>query len=189
MLGGSFCPPTKAHLELSKKCIESGLCNKVVWVPVNDAYKKATNIPAKHRIEMVKLALENEKDITYSLHEQNHDEIIRTYESIQELQKVYPNDKVVFIAGADKINFKWFQREAFVRDFGYIITSRGDIDCEEAINKSKTLSKWRSNIKILHYDSDISSTIVRDQIKSHNNSELVSPSVMDYINKNNLFSW
>ena len=58
MLGGSFCPPTTAHLELSKKCIEKGLCDKVIWVPVNDAYKKATNIPAKHRVEMVKLAIQ-----------------------------------------------------------------------------------------------------------------------------------
>ena len=120
MLGGSFCPPTKAHVELSNMCVEKGLCDKVIWVPVNEAYRKATNIAAKHRIEMVKLALMNEPNINYSLHEQAHDEIIRTLESAKELQEIYPNDKILFIAGADKLGFKWMQREEFVRDFARI---------------------------------------------------------------------
>ena len=81
MLGGSFCPPTKAHIEISNMCIEQGLCDKVIWAPVNEAYRKSTNIEAYHRVEMVKLALANEQNIDYSLHEQNHTEIIRTLES------------------------------------------------------------------------------------------------------------
>ena len=56
ILGGSFCPPTNAHIELSNMCVEKGICDKVIWVPVNDSYKKKTNISAKHRVEMVKLA-------------------------------------------------------------------------------------------------------------------------------------
>ena len=187
MLGGSFCPPTVAHLELSKKCIEAGLCDKVVWVPVNDAYRKETNIPAVHRIEMVKLTLANENDVTYSLHEQNHKDIIRTYESMKELQEIYPNDKLLFIAGADKMGFKWFQREAFVRDFGFIVTNRGDIDCEAAIAASETLSRYRDHIYILNYDSSVSSTEARDDIGKTGHTDLVVPSVMSYINGNNLF--
>lgn len=188
MLGGSFCPPTIAHLELSKMCIEQGLCDKVIWVPVNDAYRKSTNIQAEHRVNMVKLMLKNEPDITYSLHEQNHNDIIRTYESIQELQTQYPDDKIMFIAGADKMEFKWFQREAFVRDFGFIVTSRGDVDCETIINNSPTLSKWKDNIKILSYQSDISSTQVREQIHLVGESNLVTPEILQYIKENKLFT-
>ena len=187
MLGGSFCPPTIAHLELSKMCIEQGLCDKVVWVPVNDAYRKSTNIQAEHRINMVKLMLKNETNITYSLHEQNHQDIIRTYESIQELQAQYPNDKIVFIAGADKMGFKWFQREAFVRDFGFIVTNRGDVDCDAIINSSPTLSKWKENIRVLAYQSNVSSTQVREQLQSMGQSDLITVDVLQYIKKNKLF--
>ena len=187
MLGGSFCPPTTAHLELSKKCIENGLCDKVIWVPVNDAYKKATNIPSKHRVEMVKLTLQNEENIDFSLHELNFDTTVYTIDSIKMLQEKYPNDKIVFIAGADKMGFKWFQREEFVRDFGYIVTSRGDIDCNEMIEKSRNLSKYRDNIKILDFDSNISSTIVRDDIREKKNSEYVTPEVLQYILEHDLF--
>lgn len=187
MLGGSFCPPTKAHIELSNICVEQGLCDKVIWVPVNEAYRKSTNISAKHRIEMVKLALATEPNIGYSLHEQNHEDIIRTLESAKELQEIYPNDKILFIAGADKLGFKWMQREEFVRDFGYIILNRGDYNCEDIIAKSKNLTKWKDNIKVLKYNSDISSTIVREEIKTNGKSDLIPESVLEYINKNKLF--
>lgn len=187
MLGGSFCPPTKAHIELSRKCIDQGLCDKVVWVPVNEAYRKSTNISAKHRIEMVKLALQNEPNIDYSLHEQDFNRIVRTFESIQILQRQYPNDKIVFIAGADKLTMRWMQQEEFLRNFGYIVTSRGDINCSEIIQNSTVLSKYKDNIQILEYDSDISSTQVREDIQSVGTSDLVSEKVLRYITKNELF--
>jgi nicotinate-nucleotide adenylyltransferase len=187
MLGGSFCPPTIAHLELSKKCVELGLCDKVVWVPVNDAYKKDTNIAAKHRIEMVRLTLKDEENITYSLHEQGYDKMVYTYDSLKMLQAQYPNDRIVFIAGADKLPFKWFQREALIRDFGFILTDRGDIDCETEIAKSTILTKYRDNIKIFDYDSDVSSTLVRKEIAQNGTTALVKSDVMDYIRENGLF--
>lgn len=187
MLGGSFCPPTIAHLELSRKCIELGLCDKVIWVPVNDAYKKNTNISAQHRVEMVRLTLENEPNIDYSLHEQGYNKMIYTYDSLRMLQDQYHNDRIVFIAGADKLPFKWFQREPLIRDFGFILTNRGDIDCEAEIKKSATLSKYKDNIKIFNYDSDVSSTMVRDEIKRNGETDLVTPAVMNYIKQNNLF--
>ena len=187
MLGGSFCPPTKAHLELSKKCIEAGYCDKVIWVPVNDSYKKETNIPARFRNEMVKMTLANENDIDYSLHEQHYDRVVRTIESIKILQELYPDDKIVFIAGADKLEYKWMQKEEFVRDFGYIVTNRGDIDCEAIIASSETLSKWKDNIRVLNYYSDVSSTMVREAIKNGVETDLITKEVYDFIKLHNLF--
>lgn len=187
VLGGSFCPPTMAHIALSKACIEQGLCDKVIWVPVNDAYRKATNISAKHRIEMVKLAIANEPLIECSLHEMDYNEVVYTIDSLKMLQKLYPNDKILFIAGADKMGYKWFRREEMVRDFGYIVTSRGDIDCNAMIKESENLTRYRNNIKVVNYNSDISSTVVREQITSNGYSKLVHPNVMKYIKENNLF--
>lgn len=187
VLGGSFCPPTIAHLELSRQCLKSGICDKVIWVPVNDAYKKSTNIPAKHRCEMVRLTLQNEKNIECSLHEQKHKDIIRTYESLQELQSLYPNDKLLFIAGADKLRFKWIQREAFVKNFGLILTNREDVDCEAVIASSKTLSQYRDNIYVINYESSVSSTQARDELLTTAQTDLVVPEVLGYIKRNNLF--
>lgn len=187
MLGGSFCPPTLAHVELSKKCIESGLCDRVVWVPVNDAYKKKTNIEAKHRVEMVRLTLKNEDYINYSTHEQGYDKMVYTYDSLKTLQMYNPHDRIVFIAGADKLPLKWFQREALLSEFGFILTDRGDIDCQSIINSSPTLTKYKHNLNIINFDSDVSSTMVRAQIAQTGYSHLVHPNVMQYINDHQLF--
>ena len=94
---------------------------------------------------------------------------------------MYPEDKILFIAGADKLGFKWMQREEFIRDFGYIILNRGDYNCEKIISNSKNLTKWKENIKILEYNSNISSTIVRDEIKNTGFSNLIPENVLEYI--------
>lgn len=187
VLGGSFNPPTIAHIELSKKCIESDLCEKVIWVPVNDSYRKATNIGSKERVDMVKLALKDEKDISYSLHELRYDRIVRTAESMEILQKDMPNDELFFIAGADKLVLKWMQKETFISHFGYILVNRGNVNCDEIINSVPVLKKHKTNIKVLDYYSDVSSTMVRDDIRSGKNSSLINPSVLDYIKSHKLF--
>ena len=187
VLGGSFCPPTIAHVELCKTCVEQDLCDKVIWVPVNDAYRKKTNIPAKHRIAMVKLAIANEPAIECSLHEMDYNEVVYTIDTLKILKKMYPNDKILFIAGADKMGYKWFRREEMVRDFGYIVTNRGDIDCNAMIEDSVNLTKYRDNIKIVDYQSEISSTLVREQIVFTGQSDLIHPDVMNYIKTHNLF--
>lgn len=158
VLGGSFNPPTIAHLEVSKKCIEVGFCDKVIWIPVNDSYRKSTNIPARNRLDMVKLALKDEKNIGYSKHELYYDRIVRTFESLNILQSYLPNDELLFIAGADKLGFRWMQKEEFISKYGYILVNRGDINCEDVIEKSDVLRKYKSKIKILNYSSDVSST-------------------------------
>jgi nicotinate-nucleotide adenylyltransferase len=164
-----------------------GLCDKVIWVPVNDAYKKDTNIAAKHRVEMVRLTLENEQNVTYSTHEQGYDKMVYTYDSLKMLQKQYPDAKIMFIAGADKLPLKWFQREALLSEFGFILTDRGDMDCEAIINQSPMLSKYKHNLHIIDFDSNVSSTQVREQIKNTGTSDLIAPAVLDYIRTNNLF--
>ena len=188
VLGGSFNPPTKAHIELSNKCVEMGLCDKVIWVPVNDAYKKSTNVPQKIRADMVEIALRDEKNIDYSLHEMEFDRIVRTHESLSILQSRYPDDELLFIAGADKICFKWMQKEDFIKEFGYILVNRGDIDCESVVDSSPVLYRYRDKIKYLEYSSNVSSTAVRNEMFIRKISEDVKPAVLAYMLNSGLFS-
>lgn len=188
VLGGSFCPPTNAHLELSRQCLAQGLCDHIIWVPVNDFYRKETNIPAIHRIKMIDLALKNQENISCSLHEMELDHTVYTIDSLRMIQMIRPNDQILFIAGADKMGFKWFQKETMLKEFGYIVVNRGDMNCEELINNSPNLSKYREKIRILNYKSDISSTMVREQINNNGYSDLINPMVMKYIQESNCFA-
>lgn len=137
---------------------------------------------------MIELCIKDEPNIEVSLHEMNSTDVVYTIDSLKMLKQLHPNDRLLFIAGADKMGFKWFCREEMVRDFGYIVTNRGDIDCNTMISKSSNLSKYRDNIKIVNYESNISSTIVRNQIISIGYSNLIHPEVMKYINNTDCFN-
>lgn len=181
VLCGSFSPPTIAHLHLSQTCITQGLCDKVIWVPSNDAYKKQTNILAARRLAMVKLALQNEENIIVSDHELQFETTISTQHSLEMIQAMYPNDVIRFIFGADKLHYRWIQKEALISAFDFIIIPRDDIDVPGVIAASKTLSKYQHKIHIVKHHEIISSTQAREQIWNTGYSDLVNPSVLKYI--------
>ena len=58
--GGSFNPPTIAHIELAKKAIKGKELDKVIFVPIGDFYQKDNLESLDNRIEMLKLACNNE---------------------------------------------------------------------------------------------------------------------------------
>lgn len=60
--GGSFNPPTNAHITLAKSAIK--ICNleKVIFVPVGDFYEKKDLISGIHRYNMLKIACSRTKE-------------------------------------------------------------------------------------------------------------------------------
>lgn len=54
--GGCFNPPTNIHINIANNLIKQGKLDKVIFVPVNDYYKKQGLVEAKHRYNMLKLA-------------------------------------------------------------------------------------------------------------------------------------
>ena len=61
--GGSFNPPTYAHMQLLKDAKNSLNLDKVYFVPVGDNYKKQGLVIEKHRYEILNLMCGNEENI------------------------------------------------------------------------------------------------------------------------------
>ena len=57
--GGCFNPPNNLHINIANNLINSKKLDKVIFVPVNDFYKKDSLIDAKYRYEMLKLAVKD----------------------------------------------------------------------------------------------------------------------------------
>lgn len=191
VIGGSFNPPTISHINLSKYILKNLDISKVIYVPVGDQYRKKGLINSSLRIDMLNLALQNEKNIEVSDIETTGDNVWRTVETLEEIQKQYPNEQIAFVMGADKLIqiHKWKRNEDLLSNFKFIVFNRGNYNVENIISINKKLNKYKNNFIIVNNENDnISSTLVRNNIKENKSiSGLVNPLVEDFISKNNLY--
>ena len=57
--GGSFNPPTYAHLEIARMSIQEQNLDRVYFVPVGNSYKKPELIDENYRYEMLQIISKN----------------------------------------------------------------------------------------------------------------------------------
>lgn len=182
--GGSFNPPTKAHIELVIQALIKFKLDKVFFVPVGNSYNKQELIDEMHRFNMLKLAISDNKALDVLDIELNTNLEFKAIDVFNIIQGHYRKSKNFFIMGAD--NFRninlWMDYDNLINNFNYIILPRDNIEIQ---------TYDRPNINILrNVDMPCSSTKVRELIKNDKREELlnyVPEKVVDYINKNKLY--
>lgn len=156
VLGGSFNPPTVAHTALmlhAMRQVEQA-SNRVcygVFVPSSHAYvsRKMQREPDASRIvftESDRMALLDSShnplfqamDIEYGDDGKGH-----TYETLCRIRERYPDDQIMFLAGADKLRIipKWRKAEKLLSEFTVLMTCRDEDDAESMIRANPSLSK------------------------------------------------
>lgn len=161
--GGSFSPPTMAHLAIAK-LVQSSIPDSIVlFSPVSDKYSKSSvrEVTAEHRINMLTLS-----GVNVSTHEAGQAEYFPTYITLKNLQKQYPGSKIYFIIGEDNANDlpKWYNYESLISEFTPLVVSRSA--------------------------DDISSTKAREAIRTGDISALrqqCHPAVINYILEHQLY--
>lgn len=173
--GGSFNPPTYAHLEIAKIALAYLNLSKVFFVPVGNNYNKADLLDEKVRYEMLRLMCENEGNIYVENIELNRKKALRAHQALEEIDKKYNTSENYYIMGAD--NFvrlpNWDEAEEMLKKYNFIVFKRGEIDLEEQINDDELLKKYREHIKILMLkeNNNCRSGIIRDLIEQQNYEE------------------
>ena len=98
MFGGAFNPPLNSHFLLAEQIVnENEEVEKVVFVPVNSLYEKAELISNKHRYQMLKIVCDKSEKFEVSTIEMNSPRPLYTIETLQELQKQYPEYEIAFM--------------------------------------------------------------------------------------------
>lgn len=191
IIGGAFNPPTNSHINLSKHILKNLDVTKVIYVPVGDSYNKKELICAKHRIKMLELATKNIKNVEISQIETKSKYVMRTIETLEEIQKKYPNEIIAFVMGADKLIeiSKWKRNEELLYNFKFIVFNRNSYDINDIFLKNKKLNKYKENFIIVNnYIDNISSTLIRNNIKNNKSiTGIVDLFVENYILENNLY--
>ena len=115
-----------------------------------------------------------------------------TIETLEEIQKMYPNKTIWFTTGSDNLRElnTWEKADELVKKFKVLVLER-DEDClEDIINNDRFLKEnEKSFIKVKNnVRSGLSSSFVREKIKEGKSIRYFTPDeVYSYIKVNNLF--
>lgn len=178
--GGSFNPPTKAHIELALEIVNKFKLDRLIFVPVSNKYPKEGLIEEKHRYNMLMIATKKYKQLEVSTLELNIDKNLTMQEVFDLINRQYLNKEIYYIMGADNVN----KIKDNLLNYNYIIIEREGYEIEK--------THKNANFKIMTNKeySNISSTNIRQNIrenKTNNIKENIDKEVLKYILENKLY--
>lgn len=198
--GSSFDPITNVHLWTASTIANRCKLDKVIFLPCSNKRKdKTMKTEDIHRLNMLRMAIEGEENFSIDDYEMKQEAWkITTYETMKHFKKVYPNDELYFIMGADLLvdigEGKWGNAEALVKENRFIVMARDGIDMLKAISRSPLLRNHHDGETFHLIDKgiamEISSTFIRDEFAYGGEAKHLLPkSCYDYIKQNELYGW
>ena len=180
VMGGSFNPPTLAHGIVLSSAVEQTDAKAGVFVPSSDAYvRKKMNrrkppeetLSERIRYEMLETICEDNPDLFVSRCEFGDDGRGHTYETLSKIQETFPDDRIWFLVGADKLKIipRWRNAEPLLSRFGLAVLARKGDDPEKMIASNEFLSSHSSSFRFLSEPegiSEISSTRARELVRN-----------------------
>ena len=192
VFGGSFDPIHIGHIILARDIKERLKADKVIFVPTAQAPLKGKHRASmEDRLNMLRLALEKEKDFIIEDYEIKRGGISYTVFTLEYLKKKYEGEELYLLLGSDSfLRFHlWKEPEKILKMVRIVIVDReGKLkEVEEYINER--FKAFKDKVTLLHSRRiDISSTEIRRRIKEGKSIYcLVPESVEEYIRKRGLY--
>jgi nicotinate-nucleotide adenylyltransferase len=122
ILGGSFDPPHKGHLFISKFAIKKLKLSKLLWIVTKkNPIKKKPYLKIKDRIKLSKKITKKEKKIFVQFLE-NKIKSSSTFDLLKYLKKKYLKHELYFLIGADNlVNFNTWKNFNEITKFAKIV--------------------------------------------------------------------
>lgn len=174
IFGGSFNPPTIAHINLSKQILEQiENIEKVIFVPVSTKYNKEGLAPDAVRLELLKKICYSEKNLDVSSLEIDSPRQLYTIETLKVFQKENTNCDIYFVLGTDNLKEleTWCMPNEILKNFKIIVLERDDDSMEKIIQNSVFLEQYKEKFIKLNgnIDNKISASDIRKRIKERKN--------------------
>lgn len=212
IFGGTFNPIHYGHLRAAEEVREKLALDKILFIPSGKPHLKTKEIAdARHRYEMVSLAIVNNpffelSDIECRLSGKSY-----TVKTIEELKKADPETEFIFILGIDAFLDipNWWQPERLITITNFVIISRpgfkfSDLQGSPFMKINKKILKQLDKVETERYVTklknnrdaillrlmpiEISSTEIRRLIKQGRSIKYLLPAeVQSYIITNKLY--
>lgn len=194
LMGGTFDPVHFAHTGLALAAAEELGFEKVIMIPAFiQPFKKDKYVTSdEHRLEMLRIAVEQYDNLQVSTWEIERGGISYTYDTVMHFKEEYPDKDLWFIMGSDSLMKleNWYKGTDLLRICSFAVGTRPMDDTsklDETIHILK--SKYGTEIyPIKQKMLPINSTMVRDLLEREEPiSGLVLPGVENYIYENKLY--
>ena len=181
ILGSSFNPPHKGHLEISNRALTTFSLNEVWWLitKVNPLKNSSDYIPLNERKNKIDEITEN-KNIKFKYYEEetNSNYLI---DNLKYIKEKFSKDTFIFLMGSDSLNemHEWKEYESIFKQIPIAVFNRQDSEYRSLNSKAaKAFEKYRiddlskssifkegpSWTFIQDFDENISSTEIRSKI-------------------------
>lgn len=195
VMGGSFNPPTIAHVKLMRCALDGINASRGYVVPASHAYIKRKMIKGgaghlcisdRTRLDMLNASFAgDERVIIYT--DWLSETFAVTYEILCKIQSLDPEADVYFLSGVDKIGLieELCKKNDFLQRFKVILFSRNGEDPEKMIGSSELLTPYKDSIVCLRSPDgieQISSTAIREHLFDIDCvSDMLHPAAVKYI--------
>lgn len=142
LFGGSFDPPTKAHIHVAEQLVEKGIVDRVEFVPAYKSYHKKNYIATpQQRIDMLKLAISNSKYAnklsvnTYEIDNEMNtctfyfvEKYLQYSEDVLDRYEVRASEHYYFVVGMDngKMIPRFKHGDKLMETIPFIVVNRGE---------------------------------------------------------------
>ncbi|MBF7122174.1 nicotinate-nucleotide adenylyltransferase [Pediococcus pentosaceus] len=182
ILGGTFNPPHIAHLLIAEQVGSQLGLDKVLFIPdfIPPHVDEKKTIPAEHRVEMIRLAIQDNPLFDLDLIEINRGGSSYSYDTVKELKQLHPENDYYFIIGGDMADYlpTWHRIDELVKMVQFVGVDRPKYQRQEQYPII-----WVDVPKM-----DISSTKIRKNVKNGCSIRYQVPeSVEKYIKEHRLY--
>jgi len=198
LFGGTFDPIHIGHTTVGAEAVEHIGAERIIFVPakrspLKDSLPKASDAD---RFTMITLAIADNKKFELSDYELKRADPSYTLQTVRQFQADYgSNTSLYWLVGADSIDdlSHWYKIVELLDECNLSVMYRAGCDMPdfsrfEDIWDSERVEKLRQNV-IRTSLIDISSTEIRNRIATDQDvTDMLHPSVADYIRKHNLYT-
>ncbi len=182
---GSFNPVHAGHLIIAGYMANFTALDKV-WLivsPQNPLKNKNSLTQVYDRLEMAKLAVDDDEKIEVKDFELKLPQPSYTIDTLTHLKEKYPHDEFILIMGEDNLASlkKWKNYELILRDYQLYVYPRPGV--------AKTDLHQHTSVTITSTPlMDLSSTFIRKALKEHRNIKYFMPGkVIEFIESKGLY--
>lgn len=203
ILGGTFDPVHWGHLSLAEAALSQGNLEALIWVPMHQPpHKLETFTPFRDRVEMVQQAIAKHTCYTVSTVEANRSGPSFAINTLEDLQRQYPQQTWAWIIGLDAFQSlpKWYRGRELAAQCRWLVAPRSPVadptDAEhqcQAISQHPRLQSVNLRWTLLKLPSaqwrSISSSQIRQAYRQGQSIQVCVPEAVEhYIREHHLYA-